>query len=56
MSKLDFHVSRHEIDSYFSTLAGFLTETAVTSASGAGLEMVDAVNRAWAHRKVGRRV
>ena len=44
MSKLDFKVSSGEICSYFTTLTEFLKQTAVTSVSGANLEMVDAVN------------
>jgi D-sedoheptulose 7-phosphate isomerase len=51
MSKLDFHVSRSEINGYFSALATVLAETAVTSASGAGLEMADAVNQVMAQAR-----
>jgi D-sedoheptulose 7-phosphate isomerase len=45
MSKSDFHVKSREIRGYFMTLAGFLNETAVTSGSGAAVEMADAVNQ-----------
>jgi D-sedoheptulose 7-phosphate isomerase len=45
MSKLNIDVSSGEIRNYFATLAGFLTEAAVTSAAGATLEMSDAVNQ-----------
>jgi len=45
MSKFNFHIDRNEINGYFRTLTTVLAETAVTSASGAGLEMADAVNR-----------
>jgi D-sedoheptulose 7-phosphate isomerase len=45
MSKSDFHVNSREIRGYFMTLAGFLTETAVTSGSGAAVELADAVNQ-----------
>jgi D-sedoheptulose 7-phosphate isomerase len=51
MSKLDFNVSSREIQGYFTTLAGFLTETAVTSASGAALEMADAVSQVMAQAR-----
>jgi D-sedoheptulose 7-phosphate isomerase len=51
MSKLDFNVSRREIDSYFTTLAGLLTETAVTSGSGAVLETSDAVSQVMAQAR-----
>jgi D-sedoheptulose 7-phosphate isomerase len=51
MSKLDSTVSGREIHSYFTTLAGFLTETAVTSSVGANIDMADAVNHVMAQAR-----
>ena len=44
MSKLDFRVDGREIRRYFTTLSGHLVQSAVTSASGAPIEMAEAVN------------
>ena len=51
MSKFELHVTRNEIRGYFTTLTTVIAETAVTSASGAGLEMADAVNRVMAQSR-----
>jgi D-sedoheptulose 7-phosphate isomerase len=45
MSGSDFRVDSREICSYFTVLSEYLTETAVTSASGEALELAEAVNR-----------
>ena len=45
MAKFNSSVNSREILDYFTTLTGFLTETTVTSGSGAALELVDAVNQ-----------
>jgi len=45
MSRPDFRVDRREICSYFTVLSEYLTEAAVTSASGEALELAEAVNR-----------
>jgi len=45
MSKLDFRVDSREIRRYFTTLSGHLVQAAVTSASGAPIEMAEAVNQ-----------
>jgi D-sedoheptulose 7-phosphate isomerase len=44
MSKPDLPVDRHEIRRYFTTLSDHLVQAVVTSASGAPIEMADAVN------------
>ena len=44
-SKLDCLIDSREIQSYFSTLSRYLSETAVTSASGGTLELAEAVNQ-----------
>jgi D-sedoheptulose 7-phosphate isomerase len=48
MTKFDNAVSSREIRGYFTTLAGFLNETAVTSASAIALDMADATNKVMA--------
>jgi D-sedoheptulose 7-phosphate isomerase len=45
MSRPDFRVDSREICSYFTVLSEYLTEAAVTSASGEALELAEAVNR-----------
>jgi len=45
MSGSDFRVDSREICSYFTVLSEYLTEAAVTSASGEALELAEAVNR-----------
>jgi D-sedoheptulose 7-phosphate isomerase len=44
MSKLDFRVDHREIRRYFTTLSDHLVKAAVTSGSGAPMEMAEAVN------------
>jgi D-sedoheptulose 7-phosphate isomerase len=44
MSKADFRVSTREICDYFTSLSGYLTETAITSASGETCDLASAVN------------
>src|SRR5207249_6344839 len=44
MSKLDLQINSREIRRYFTSLSGYLTDTAVTSASGEPLELAQAVN------------
>jgi D-sedoheptulose 7-phosphate isomerase len=51
MSKINSTISNREIHSYFTTLAGFLTETAVTSAAGATIDMSDAINQVMAQAR-----
>jgi D-sedoheptulose 7-phosphate isomerase len=51
MSRSEFRVDRREICSYFTVLSEYLTETAVTSASGEKLELADAVNRVMAQAR-----
>jgi D-sedoheptulose 7-phosphate isomerase len=48
MSEIDFNVDGREVRDYFTTLAHHLKETAVTSASGATIELAAAVNRVMA--------
>src|SRR5262249_14515658 len=48
MSNLDFRVDSHEITGYFKALAGYLTHTDVTSASGKLIELAEAVNQVMA--------
>ena len=51
MSELDFRVDSREICSYFTILSEYLTETAVTSASGEALGLAEAVNRVIAQAR-----
>jgi D-sedoheptulose 7-phosphate isomerase len=51
MSKLDFRVDGREIRRYFTTLSGHLVQAAVTSASGAPMEMAEAVNQVIAQAR-----
>lgn len=51
MSKLDFRIDSREIRSYFTTLSGYLTHTAVTGASGEAIELAEAVNQVMAHAR-----
>jgi len=51
MSKLDFRVDSREIRRYFTTLSGHLVQAAVTSASGAPIEMSEAVNQVIAQAR-----
>jgi D-sedoheptulose 7-phosphate isomerase len=52
MSKPDFRVDSLEIRRYFTALSGYLVQATVTAASGAPLDMAEAVNQimALAHR------
>jgi len=43
MSKLDFRIDGREIRGYFTSLAGYLTQTAVTAGSGEALELAEAI-------------
>ena len=45
MSKLDFRVDNREIRCYFTTLSDHLVQAAVTTGSGAPIEMAEAVNQ-----------
>lgn len=45
MSKLDFRVDNREVRRYFTALSGYLTDTTVTTRSGQGLDMAEAVNQ-----------
>jgi D-sedoheptulose 7-phosphate isomerase len=45
MSKLDFRIGSREVRNYFTALAGYLTQAAVTSASGEVIELAEAVNQ-----------
>src|SRR5579864_6896914 len=45
MSKLDFRVDNREIRRYFTTLSDHLVQAAVTTGSGAPIEMAEAVNQ-----------
>jgi D-sedoheptulose 7-phosphate isomerase len=51
MSKLDFRVDGREIHRYFTTLSGHLVRAAVTSASGAPIEIAEAVNQVIARAR-----
>jgi D-sedoheptulose 7-phosphate isomerase len=51
MSKLDFRVDGREIRRYFTTLSDHLVQAAVTSASGAPIEMAEAVNQVMAQAR-----
>ncbi len=51
MSKLDFRIDGREIRSYFTTLSGYLTHTAVTGASGEAIELAEAINQVMAHAR-----
>jgi D-sedoheptulose 7-phosphate isomerase len=51
MSKLDFRVDGREIHRYFTTLSGHLVQAAVTSASGAPIEIAEAVNQVIAQAR-----
>jgi D-sedoheptulose 7-phosphate isomerase len=45
MSKIDFRVDSREVRNYFTTLAGCLTQTVVTSGSGQAIELAEAINQ-----------
>ena len=45
MSKLELRIDSRDIRSYFAVLSVYLTQTAVTSAAGAGVELAEAVNQ-----------
>ena len=51
MSKIDFRVDNREINRYFTALSGYLTHTAVTNASGAPIEMSEAINQCMANAR-----
>ena len=51
MSNFDFCIDGYEIDRYFTTLAGYLTEAVVTSNGGEIVEMAWAVNHVMAHAR-----
>jgi D-sedoheptulose 7-phosphate isomerase len=51
MSKLDFEIDGREIRRYFTTLSGYLSETAATSAAGQTIELAQAVNRVIAQAR-----
>jgi D-sedoheptulose 7-phosphate isomerase len=51
MSELDFRVDSREICSYFTVLSEYLTDAAVTSASGEALGLADGVNRVIAQAR-----
>jgi D-sedoheptulose 7-phosphate isomerase len=45
VSKIDFLVDSREINRYFATLSDYLTQTAVSAASGEPIGMAEAMNR-----------
>jgi D-sedoheptulose 7-phosphate isomerase len=51
MSRPEFRVDNREICSYFTALSEYLTDAAVTSASGEKLELAEAVNRVIAQAR-----
>jgi D-sedoheptulose 7-phosphate isomerase len=51
MSELGFRIDSREIGRYFTTLCGYLTRAAVTSAAGEALEMAEAVNQVMAQAR-----
>lgn len=51
MSKIDFRVDNREIGRYFTTLSGYLTQTAVTNASGATMDLAEAINQCMANAR-----
>jgi D-sedoheptulose 7-phosphate isomerase len=51
MSDIDFRVDSREVQNYFATLAGYLTRTVVTSASGQVIELAEAINQVMAHAR-----
>jgi D-sedoheptulose 7-phosphate isomerase len=51
MSKLDVQIDDREIRRYFTTLSGYLSETAATSAAGQTIELAQAVNRVIAQAR-----
>jgi D-sedoheptulose 7-phosphate isomerase len=51
VSKIDFRVDNREIGRYFTTLSGYLTQTAVTNASGATMDLAEAINQCMANAR-----
>lgn len=51
MSESDVRIDCGEICRYFTVLSGYLTETAVTSASGEAVDLAEAVNRVVAQAR-----
>jgi D-sedoheptulose 7-phosphate isomerase len=51
MSKPEFRIDSREICSYFKVLSDYLTATAVTSASGAAVDLAEAVNQVVAQAR-----
>jgi D-sedoheptulose 7-phosphate isomerase len=51
VSKIDFRVDSHEIGRYFTTLSGYLTQTAVTNVSGATMDLAEAINQCMANAR-----
>jgi len=60
MSKLDFRVGSPEVRRYFTALSDYLVQATVTSASGAPLEMAEAINQimalAWRTHAAGNKL
>jgi D-sedoheptulose 7-phosphate isomerase len=51
MSKLDFRVDSREVRRYFTALSDYLVQATVTAASGAPLDMAEAVNQVMAQAR-----
>jgi D-sedoheptulose 7-phosphate isomerase len=51
VSKLNFEIDSNEIHNYFTTLSGYLSQTAVTSASGESFGLGEAVNQFMTHAR-----
>jgi len=49
MSQIDFRVGTREVRNYFTSLASYLTQAAVTSGSGEAIELAEAINQVMMH-------